>query len=319
MASLAKLPYVPHGRMGINMSSNEPHAPRAVPFKQVDVFTAHPYLGNPVAVILDAAGLGTRQMQQIANWTNLSETTFVLPPQDPKANYRVRIFTPQDELPFAGHPTLGTAHALLESGLIQASSSRLVQECAAGLIELTVSPSPSGPPQIAFQLPRAKFNLLDDSQVDELEAILGAPIKRSFPVTLTDVGPRWTIVQIESAEAVLAVEPDFASMAKFDRALGASGVTIFGPHPSDHAATYEVRSFAPSHGVHEDPVCGSGNGSVAAALLHHGLTASHASGYSATQGIKVGRAGQIKVQYTPNGSIHIGGQSVTCVEGTIRI
>lgn len=301
------------------MSSNAPHVLRVVPFKQVDVFTAHPYRGNPVAVILDAVGLTSVQMQQIANWTNLSETTFVLPPEDPKANYRVRIFTPQDELPFAGHPTLGTAHALLESGLIQASSGPLVQECAAGLIELTLSPSPDEPPQIALQLPKAKFTLLDDTQVEALEAILGTPIKRSFPVTLTDVGPRWTIVQLESAEAVLTVKPDFASMAKFDRALGTSGVTIFGPHPSGQASTYEVRSFAPSHGVNEDPVCGSGNGSVAAALLHHGLNTSHSGGYSATQGSKVGRNGQIKVQYTPDGSIQIGGQSVTCVEGTIRI
>lgn len=301
------------------MSSNAPHVPRAVPFKQVDVFTARPYLGNPVAVILDASGLDSIQMQQIANWTNLSETTFVQPPQNPTASYRVRIFTPQAELPFAGHPTLGTAHALLESGLIQASSGRLIQECAAGLIELTVSPSLDGPPQIAFQLPKAKFTLLDDSQVESLAAILGAPIKRSFPVTLTDVGPRWTIVQLESADAVLAMQPDFANLAKFDRALGASGVTVFGPHPSGHPANYEVRSFAPSHGVNEDPVCGSGNGSVAAALLHHGLTGAHVSGYNATQGIKVGRAGQIRVQYAPNGSIHIGGQSVSCVEGIIRI
>lgn len=301
------------------MSSNTPHATREVPFKQVDVFTASPYQGNPVAVILDAAGMDSLQMQQIANWTNLSETTFVLPPQDPAANYRVRIFTPQDELPFAGHPTLGTAHALLESGLIQASSGRLVQECAVGLIELTVSPSPGGSPEIAFQLPEAKFTLLNAPQIDALEGILGAAIERSFPVTLTDVGPRWTIAQLKNADAVLAVQPDFASMAKFDLALGASGVTLFGPHLPSHAATYEVRSFAPSHGVNEDPVCGSGNGSVAAALLHHGLTGSHTSGYTATQGLKVGRAGQIKVQYTPNGSIHIGGQSVTCVEGIIRI
>jgi PhzF family phenazine biosynthesis protein len=301
------------------MSSHAPHATREVPFKQVDVFTAHRYQGNPVAVILDATGMDSLQMQQIANWTNLSETTFVLPPQDPAANYRVRIFTPQDELPFAGHPTLGTAHALLESGLIQASSGRLVQECAAGLIELAVSPSPGGSPEIAFQLPTAKFTLLDASQIDALEAIFGAAIERSFPVTLTDVGPRWTIAQLKNAEAVLAVQPDFASMAKFDLALGASGVTLFGPHQPGHSATYEVRSFAPSHGVNEDPVCGSGNGSVAAALLHHGRTGSHSSGYTATQGIKVGRAGHITVQYTPNGSIHIGGQSVTCVEGVIRI
>lgn len=305
--------------MGIIMSSNLLHAPREVPFKQVDVFTARPYLGNPVAVILEAEGLDGIQMQQIANWTNLSETTFVLPPQNPAANYRVRIFTPQAELPFAGHPTLGTAHALLESGLIQAPSGHLVQECSAGLIELAVSACPDGPPQIAFQLPKATFTLLDASQIDALEAILCAPINRSFPVTLTDVGPRWTIVRLESADAVLSVKPDFASMAQFDRALAASGVTIFGPHPSGHPATYEVRSFAPSHGVNEDPVCGSGNGSVAAALLHHGLTGSHASGYRVTQGNNVGRAGQIIVRYAPNGSIHIGGQSVTCIEGTIRI
>lgn len=301
------------------MSTNAPNVPHSVPFKQVDVFTASPYQGNPVAVILDAASLDSRQMQQVASWTNLSETTFVLPPDHPGADYRVRIFTPHAELPFAGHPTLGTAHALLESGLIQATAGRLVQECGAGLVELAVSSPSPGSHRLAFQLPKATFTLLDAAQIDELEDILGTPILRSFPVTLTNVGPRWTIARLESAAAVLSVRPDFARLATFDQRMAASGVTLFGSHETGHPAAMEVRSFAPSHGVNEDPVCGSGNGSVAASLLHHHQTAPFGSRYLSTQGAMVGRSGQIEIEFSPDGTIHVGGQSVTCIEGTIRL
>ena len=140
------------------------------------MFTHEPYLGNPVAVVLDAQGLTTEQMQRIANWTNLSETTFVLAPTQPDADYRVRIFTPQSELPFAGHPTLGTAHALLEAGRITPKAGRLVQECEAGLIELAVTPSGGLSPVIAFNLPKPSFKPLTHEQVDELASILGAPV-----------------------------------------------------------------------------------------------------------------------------------------------
>src|SRR5574337_1635154 len=145
-----------------------------LPFKQVDVFTSVPFSGNPVAVILDARGLSESQMQRIANWANLSETTFVLPPTQAEADYRVRIFTPHVELPFAGHPTLGTAHALLEAGKIAARNGRLTQECAKGLIALTVSTGESNTVQIAFELPLPSFSPLSTNQVDELEEIIGA-------------------------------------------------------------------------------------------------------------------------------------------------
>src|SRR5574337_1074095 len=162
-----------------------------LPFKQVDVFTSVPFGGNPVAVVLDARGLSESQMQRIANWTNLSETTFVLPPTQPEADYRVRIFTPRAELPFAGHPTLGTAHALLEAGKITATNGRLTQECATGLIALTVSTGESNTVQIAFELPLPSFSPLSTNQVDELEEIIGAAVLRSHPPKFVIVGPTW--------------------------------------------------------------------------------------------------------------------------------
>src|SRR5574337_830221 len=181
-----------------------------LPFKQVDVFTSVPFSGNPVAVILDARGLSESQMQRIANWANLSETTFVLPPTQAEADYRVRIFTPHVELPFAGHPTLGTAHALLEAGKIAAKRGKLVQECAAGLIELSVTVSADASPVIAFNLPTPGYQALSPAQVDELESILGAPVQREHMPKYITVGPVWTIVQLASAEAVLALRPDLA-------------------------------------------------------------------------------------------------------------
>lgn len=161
-----------------------------VSFKQVDVFTAVPFRGNPVAVVLHADGMTDEQMQQIANWTNLSETTFVISKTNPLADYRVRIFTPGSELPFAGHPTIGTAHALLEAGLVKATDGALVQECGAGLVRLELTTDEDGHREIAFELPEATFSPLSDAEVDELEAILGTVVVRTFRPCLIDVGAR---------------------------------------------------------------------------------------------------------------------------------
>ncbi|WP_349608389.1 MULTISPECIES: PhzF family phenazine biosynthesis protein [Cupriavidus] len=290
-----------------------------VPFKQVDVFTNVPYRGNPVAVILDAEGLTGEEMQRIANWTNLSETTFVLPPTQPGADYRVRIFTPQSELPFAGHPTLGTAHALLEAGRIAPQNGKLKQECDAGLIELTVTPSADSSPVIAFNLPTPSFVPLTNAQIDELAAILGAPVQREHTPKLINVGPVWTIVQMESAEAVLALRPDFVRMAEFDKRNKSIGIVVYGTYEKGAPAAIEVRAFAPSLGVNEDPVCGSGNGSVAAFIREAGQVQTFGSSYVSTQGSVVGRAGKIFVAFNGDDVIRVGGQSVTCVDGTIAV
>ncbi len=290
-------------------------APRS--FKQVDVFTDQPYRGNPVAVVLDAQGLTTEAMQRIALWTNLSETTFVLPPEHAGADYRVRIFTPRSELPFAGHPTLGTAHALLEAGRIAPQAGKLVQECEAGLVPLTVTPLPGASPRIAFQLPSPSLQPLTSEEVDELAAGLAAPLLRDPIPKRVNVGPVWTVVQLASAAAVLDLRPDFARLAAFDKRHGSIGTVVYGAWGPGAAAAIEVRAFAPAIGVNEDPVCGSGNGSVAAFIRDAGQIGQFGSRYAATQGQAVGRAGRLTVEFQGEDIILVGGQSVTCIEGTI--
>jgi PhzF family phenazine biosynthesis protein len=291
---------------------------KTVHFKTVDVFTPTPFNGNPVAVVLDASGLSTAQMQRIACWTNLSETTFVLPVTAPDADYRLRIFTPGGELPFAGHPTIGTAHALLEAGLATPHDGILIQQCAAGLVRLTMAHAADGPRWIAFDLPPAACTALDAGQADELCAILGTPLAQGAAPYLVDVGARWLIAQLPSAEAVLACEPDLARMKVQDVKGRHTGVVIFGPHAPGAAAQIEVRAFAPAHGIGEDPVCGSGNGSLAAYLRHTGQGSLFGRDFLATQGARVGRAGTLRLSIGDD-VIRVGGNAVTCVDGTITL
>ena len=287
------------------------------PFKQVDVFTSVPFGGNPVAVVLDARELSESQMQRIANWTNLSETTFVLPPTQAEADYRVRIFTPRAELPFAGHPTLGTAHALLEAGKIAARNGRLTQECATGLIALTVTTADSGAVQIAFEVPSPSFSPLSANQIDELEQIIGAAVLRAHPPKFVNVGPTWTVVQLADADAVLSLAPDMGRLSAFDRYTRSTGVVAFGAYAKGADAAMEVRAFAPSQGVNEDPVCGSGNGAVAAFVRDAGLVEAFGSTYTSSQGAVVGRSGKLSITIDASGVIRVGGQSVTCIDGAI--
>lgn len=285
-------------------------------FKTVDVFTATPFLGNPLAVVFDADDLSTAQMQRIANWTNLSETTFVLSPTQAGADYRVRIFTPGAELPFAGHPTIGTAHALLEAGRIAPNDGVLTQECAAGLVRLDVTRADDGARWIAFELPPTTITPLDAAQQEELARILGTPLAGIAPPCLVDAGTRWVVAQLPDADAVLAAAPDLASMKAHDAATGNTGVIVFGPHADGAAARIEVRAFAPAHGVDEDPVCGSGNGSIAAWLLHTGQVGSFGRDFLSSQGAAVGRAGILRLTIGPD-AIRVGGNAVTCVDGQL--
>lgn len=289
-----------------------------LPFKTVDVFTATPFQGNPVAVVLDAAGLTTAQMQQIANWTNLSETTFIVPTTMNDADYHVRIFTPGAELPFAGHPTIGTAHALLEAKMIEAKNGVLTQQCRVGLVTLKVTHTDDGARWISFDLPEPKFTALDKDQTKELEFILGTPLDPHNPPYVVDVGPRWVIAQLPTAQAVLDSTPDMQRMKLQDTQNKQTGVVIFGRHGSDAQAQIEVRAFAPAHGISEDPVCGSGNGCVAAYIRHTGQTTKFGGTFLATQGAAVGRAGVI--QHTISEStIQIGGNAITCLDGKLTI
>jgi len=287
-------------------------------YKVVDVFTARPLLGNPVAVVLDAVGLATEEMQAIAGWTNLSETTFVLPPLTSEADYRLRIFTPRSELPFAGHPTLGSAHALLESGRVSPRpNGRLIQQCGVGLVELAVDEG-AGDRQLTFTLPPAKITTLQATDIADLESILGREEQFKTMPAIVNVGAVWVVAQLRDSATVLDLRPDLARLAQFERRLGVTGLTVFGAHRHGDAAI-EVRSFAPSSGVEEDPVCGSGNGSVAAFQWERGLLPPGGKDYVAAQGRCVGRDGRIKVNVDVNGTVRVGGSCVTCVDGSLAI
>lgn len=287
-----------------------------VRFKQVDVFTQKPFLGNPVAVVLDGESLNAEQMQRIAAWTNLSETTFVLPPSTSGADYRLRIFTPKQELPFAGHPTIGSAHAVIESSIAQPRQGKLRQECLAGLIDLTVEETATGK-RILLETPKAKITSLDDANTRALVNAVGVAATLTEPALRVDVGVVWLIANLGDAETVAALKPEMERLLQVSLANQAAGITVFG-RANDGASQIHVRSFAPALGVAEDPVCGSGNASVAAFLIYHGLLGEFGAAYSARQGMQVGRDGQVAVSVEGN-VIRIGGHAVTCVDGTLRL
>ena len=286
-------------------------------YKVVDVFTSQPLLGNPVAVVMDADGLTTDTMQAVASWTNLSETTFVLPPTTAGADYRLRIFTPRSELPFAGHPTLGSAHAILEAGrVVPRGSGRLIQQCGIGLVELTLEERGEDR-QLSFALPSARLEPLHAADVAELELILGCKVGLKTAPAIVNVGAIWIVAHLNDAGSVLSLRPDFARLSELERRLGVTGVTVFGAREHGDEAAIEVRTFAPSCGVQEDPVCGSGNGSVAVFQWQRGLVPPGGTDYVAAQGRCVGRDGRVKVSVDANGNVRVGGSCVTSVEGSL--
>jgi PhzF family phenazine biosynthesis protein len=274
------------------------------PFKQVDVFTSVPFRGNPVAVVMDAQSLGTQEMQTIARWTNLSETTFVVPTTQVGADYRVRIFTPLSELPFAGHPTLGTAHALLEAGVLRLREGSVVQECGVGLVRLTQT----GPGRrLALEVPRATLSPFAGAQWPRLASAAGVTLKGTPQIV--ELGPRWLTCEVASIENLMAARPDFAALAALSVEFEITGVNLF----ARGAAETEVRSFAPACGVDEDPVCGSGNGAVAAFLRAQG----EEGHYVARQGRCIGRDGYAYLEFINGGPILLGGDALTCLEGQL--
>jgi predicted PhzF superfamily epimerase YddE/YHI9 len=309
-------------------------------FKQVDVFTAKPYYGNPLGVVLDGTGLSAAEMQHFTNWTNLSECTFVLPPTHAQADYQVRIFCPGRELPFAGHPTLGTCHAWLEAGGKQ-KAQYIVQECGVGLVKIKRDAA-SG--RLAFAAPP----LIKGGPLDETDAALiarGLKIERGDIVAHAwcDNGPNWRGVMLRSAEQVLALKPDSTILAGLDiGVVGPRGkVGVVGERLSDagpsqgakapmggsddalaqsvgagNATQFEVRAFFPgNNGLCEDPVTGSLNAAIAQWLIGAGLAPSR---YVAAQGTAMARAGRVHVEQD-GANIWIGGASVTCVNGAVLL
>jgi PhzF family phenazine biosynthesis protein len=293
---------------------------RTVRFKQVDVFTAVPFKGNPLAVVFDADGLDDAQMQAIARWTNLSETTFLVKPTESSADYRVRIFTTRSELPFAGHPTLGTAHALLESGYQPKVPGKLVQQCGAGLVELTELTGEDGGGW-AFAAPPARLTPLPADLYGELSnALRTDAVDFSAPPCGVDNGAPWLVVRVSSADACLAIEPDAATLARVVAAVGTHGVAVYGPHAADGPATFEVRCLmvGGNLGIGEDPVTGSANAALAGLLSEQQRRPGMQ--YTVRQGTALGRAGQVSVRYDDaGGKTWIGGATVTIVDGTFRL
>lgn len=287
-------------------------SPRA--FQQVDVFTSVPYRGNPVAVVLDGEGLSTEQMQQFTNWTNLSEATFVLPPTQAGADYQLRIFCPGRELPFAGHPTLGSCHAWLQASG-KPRGEYVVQQCGVGLVKIRRDGD-----RLAFAAPPLrKSGPLPEQDVALIARGLGVDRGDIVGHAWCDNGPNWRGVMLKSAEQVLALKPDAGVLAGLDiGVIGPRGkVGVVGSRPAGDECAFEVRAFFPgNNGMAEDPVTGSLNAALAQWLIGAGLAP---ESYIASQGTALGRAGRVHVQRDAQGETWIGGASVTCISGTVRL
>ena len=302
-------------------------------FKQVDVFTATPYQGNPLAVVLDGSGLSDAAMQHFAHWTNLSETTFVLPPSPAGAaagaDYRVRIFTPGCELPFAGHPTLGSCHAWLQAGGTPRVKHEIVQECAVGLVQIR-----SDGTRLAFAAPPLKRSNPSPALLARVAAALGLKAPQIIAAQLLDNGPTWLGLLLDSPQTVLQLLPDHVALTNLGQKVGVASVDAaqaapaligrsnrearaFGPRSVEPAtAELEVRAFAAAEGIPEDPVTGSFNASLAQWLIKEG----HApSSYVASQGTCLGRAGRVHIDQDASGQVWVGGDSVTCIDGRVTL
>lgn len=281
---------------------------RQRPFKQVDVFTPVAYRGNPLAVVLDGTGLSDEQMQRFATWTNLSETTFLLPPTQDGADYRVRIFTPGGELPFAGHPTLGTCHSWLQAGGEPRRGDVIVQECKQGLVNLRRQGE-----RLAFAAPASKRGAPSPAVLAQVAGALGLKASQVIAAQSLDNGPVWLGLLIDDPQSVLALKPDHAAL----RASGQKvGVAARYRDARDGEPMLEVRAFADPIGVPEDPVTGSLNASLAQWLMDEGHMPTR---YLAAQGACLGRAGRVYVGRDDDGQVWVGGQTVTCIEGSVLL
>jgi PhzF family phenazine biosynthesis protein len=296
------------------------------PFKQVDVFTAKPYVGNPLAVVLDGTGLDDAAMQSFATWTHLSETTFLLPPTEPSADYRVRIFTPAGEMQFAGHPTLGSCHAWLEAGG-KPKANRIVQQCAAGLVPIQREGE-----RLTFAAPPLQRSAPSPTLLAKIAAALGLKAQQIVAAQLLDNGTKWLGLLLNDANTVLALTPDHRALAELGQKVGVAGIPASNDSPrliarsnrearafaraEDAPAGIEVRAFAAPVGIEEDPVTGSFNASLAQWLIAEGHLPQR---YIAAQGQALGRAGRVHVMRDADGQVWVGGDSVTCIDGSVTL
>jgi PhzF family phenazine biosynthesis protein len=277
-------------------------------FKQVDVFTGTHYLGNALAVVLDGTGLSDERMQHFARWTNLSETTFLLPPETDAADYRVRIFTPGGELPFAGHPTLGSCHAWLEAGGKPRSRQFIVQDCKIGPVRIRREAS-----RLAFAAPPVKRGAPSPAVLAQVAQALGLKASQVIAAQLLDNGPVWLALLLDSPQTVLGLSPNHLQLKQLGHKIG-----VAAPYPESPAAGphLEVRAFAAPIGILEDPVTGSLNASLAQWLIPEGHMPVR---YLAAQGACLHRAGRVHIERDPGGQVWVGGESVTCISGSVAL
>jgi len=319
------------------LSAGPLHAVRARRFKQVDVFTDAAYLGNALAVVLDGDGLSDEAMQRFARWTNLSETTFLLPPTDAAADYRVRIFTPGGELPFAGHPTLGSCHAWLEAGGQPHTAGHVVQQCAVGLV--TIQRDAKQPERLAFAAPPLRRSPPEAALLAAVAEALGLHRAQILTAQLLDNGPVFLGLLLDSPETVLQLTPDHAALVQLNIKVGVAGTyaddsanappligrinreaaafaQVTSTQAEEETPLLEVRGFCAATGINEDPVTGSLNASLAQWLIGEGRLPER---YLASQGVCIGRAGQVYIQRDGAGQVWVGGQSVSCIDGSVRV
>jgi PhzF family phenazine biosynthesis protein len=286
-------------------------------FLQLDVFAHRLFDGNPLAVVVDAEGLDGATMQRIARWTNLSETAFLLPPTELAADYCVRIFTPRQELPFAGHPSVGAAYVAIESGRVATGSTHLIQQCAAGLLPVQVVGEGSAR-VIHVQAPPARVETVGDAVHEKLAAAFGLPMSNG-QVCRVDNGPHWILCHLERSAVVRGLLPDMAAIAALCIEQEAVGVSVFG-RESAGAAAMAVRAFCPADGIPEDPVTGSANAAIMAWLAARGDRDGYGLRYRASQGREVQRDGIVDVTRDAiSGSITIGGHCVIGVHGDLML
>jgi PhzF family phenazine biosynthesis protein len=277
-------------------------------FKQVDVFTATAYRGNPLAVVLDGSGLDDEAMQGFARWTNLSETTFLMPPTQAGADYRVRIFTPGGELPFAGHPTLGSCHAWLEAGGRPGRADEIVQECGVGLVRIR-----RDGPRLAFAAPAMKRSAPSPAVLADVAAALGLKQQQLVAAQVLDNGPVWLGLLLDRPQTVLRLQPDHGALKSLGQKVGVAAIVADADASSP---ALEVRAFAAPIGIEEDPVTGSLNASMAQWLIADGHMP---AAYLAAQGTCLARAGRVHLGQDDSKQVWVGGQSVTCIDGKVLL
>lgn len=295
----------------------------AIDFVQVDAFTRRPLYGNPAAVVFGADAIPPETMQKIAREMNLSETVFILEPTTPEADYRARIFTPMSELPFAGHPTIAAAHSVLARHPDKASVAVLRQECGIGIVPVEVVPSENGGTRLRMTQGAPSYREAGLSR-ETVARMLGCPESdlAAGPFEVVSTGVPWLIVELSRFEAISALDPDQGLIARQCRALRAAGLTVFVERGSAGPVRIRVRTFAPGEGIAEDPVCGSGNGSVAAFIARHKHPEEVSGSYVAEQGIEIGRDGEVHASWERDGGalrIRIGGEAAVAASGQLFI